>query len=387
MNIGGAGSEIRQAHRKLCQEIKMRILQVCSATSMGGGERHVADLTRALVERGHELHLAVRPRSPLRPALKDLPVTWHELGLQNSLDLVSAYQLRAIIRGAQIDVLHAHVGRDYVVCGLAAKRSPVRLFITRHHFSPIRAGAFYGRAIGDVRRMIAVSESVGGELVKAFPALTERVTVIPNWIDLRACGSVSRAAARRALGISRPLAVAVIGQITPLKRQDLFLRAAAKLIREHGVGNAEFVIAGEVQPEDGEYNGELRLMIRNYEIGEQARFTGYIEHLPSLMAAFDVVVAPSENEAFSLALAEAMAAGCAVIAAQVGGMAEMVSDEISGLLFAPDDEQALITALRRLLESEELRHRLGQAAREHVRERFEREQVIDRIERLYLETE
>lgn len=354
---------------------------------MGGGERHVADLTRALIERGHELHLAVRPRSPLRQALQGLPVAWHEMGLQNSLDMVSAYQLRAITRAAQIEVMHAHVGRDYVICGLAAKRSPVRLFITRHHYNPIRSNALYGRAIDEVRRMIAVSESVGDELKSAFPKLTDRVAVIPNWINVRDCGSVSREAARRALGITRPLAVAVIGQITPLKRQDLFLRAAAKLIKEHRMSYAEFVIAGEVQPEDGEYSGELRLLIRQHEISDQVRFTGWIENLPPLLTAFDVVVAPSENEAFSLALAEAMAAGCATIAARVGGMAEMIDDGRTGLLFAPDDEAALVASLQRLIASERLRHQMGDAARTSISERFEREQVISRIEQLYLEAE
>ncbi len=354
---------------------------------MGGGERHVADLTRALIERGHELHLAVRPRSPLRQALPGLPVTWHEMGLQNSLDLVSAYQLRAIIRAAQIDVLHAHVGRDYVVCGLAAKRSPVRLFITRHHYNSIRSNALYERAMADVQRMIAVSESVSGELKSAFPRLTDRVAVIPNWINLRDCGSVSREAARRALGLTRPLAVAVIGQITPLKRQDLFLRAAAKLIKDQPMAHVELVIAGEVQPEDGEYSGELRLLIRQHEISDQVRFTGWVENLPPLLTAFDVVVVPSENEAFSLALAEAMAAGCAVMAARVGGMAEMIDDGTTGLLFAPDDEAALVAGLQRLIASEHLRQQMGHAARQSVSDRFEREQVISRIEELYLAAE
>lgn len=352
---------------------------------MGGGERHVADLTRALVERGHELHLAVRPRSALREALRGVPVAWHEMGLRNSLDLLSVQELRAIIRGAQIDVLHAHVGRDYIVCGLAALRLPVRLFITRHHYNPIRANALYARAIGNVQRLIAVSDSVSEELRRAFPHLADRVTVIPNWVMLRDCGSVERERARRLLGIRQPLAVGIIGQITPLKRQDLFIRAAARLIRQQQLANVEFVIVGEVQPQDGEYSGELRRLIRDQEIGEQVRFTGYVENIASLLAAFDIVVAPSGNEAFSLALAEAMAARCAVIATRVGGMAELVAEEVTGLLFTPGNELELATGLQRLLGSAALREQLGTAAQTSVRDRFERERVISQIEKLYSE--
>lgn len=363
----------------------MRILQVCSATRMGGGERHVADLTRALIERGHELHLAVRPRCALREALRGLPVTWHEMGLRNAMDLLSVQELRAIIRTREIEVLHAHVARDYVICGLTAMRSPVRFFLTRHHFNPIKSNPLYLRAIADVRRLIAVSESVSRELVNAFPTLAERVTVIPNWVDVRDCGRLSRADARQKLGLTQPLAIAIIGQITPLKRQDLFLHAAAQLIKRHGLTQAEFVIAGEVQSHDGEYSGELRLLIRDLRISSQVRFTGQVENLPSVLAAFDIVAAPSDNEAFSLALAEAMAAGCAVIASRAGGMAEIVEENLTGLLIAPGDKTALAAGLHQLIEDRELRGRLGEAAQASVRERFERERVIDRIEMLYLE--
>ncbi|MGH9766928.1 MAG: hypothetical protein ACREAB_05775, partial [Blastocatellia bacterium] len=68
----------------------MKILQVCSAESLGGGERHVIDLTRAMIERGHELHLAVRHDSPLVGVLGNYPIHWYELGLRNSLDVISA---------------------------------------------------------------------------------------------------------------------------------------------------------------------------------------------------------------------------------------------------------------------------------------------------------
>lgn len=68
----------------------MRILQVCSASEMGGGEVHVADLVRGLTERGHAVYLAVRPDSPLRGPLAGVIASWHEMPLRNSLDLTSA---------------------------------------------------------------------------------------------------------------------------------------------------------------------------------------------------------------------------------------------------------------------------------------------------------
>ncbi|MGH9762246.1 MAG: glycosyltransferase family 4 protein, partial [Blastocatellia bacterium] len=65
----------------------MKILQVCSASEMGGGEVHVAGLVRSLAGRGHALYLAVRPNSPLREPLAGVITAWHELPLRNSLDV------------------------------------------------------------------------------------------------------------------------------------------------------------------------------------------------------------------------------------------------------------------------------------------------------------
>src|SRR5262249_43503519 len=143
----------------------MKILQVCSAESLGGGERHVIDLTRVLIDRGHQLHLAVREGSPLMSALSDYPIHWHEVGLRNALDVISAHAIPTANRKNQIDIVHAHLARDYTFWGVAARivaslGNPVGFFITRHHFNPNKANPLYAWAIGEARALIAGSESV-----------------------------------------------------------------------------------------------------------------------------------------------------------------------------------------------------------------------------------
>lgn len=360
----------------------MKILQVCSAESLGGGERHVIDLTRALIERGHSLHLAVRPGSPLRVELADQPVTWHELGLRNAMDVLSAHQLSQIIRDHKIDVLHAHVARDYTFCGIAARMSrPARFFLTRHHFNPIRSNPLYVWTLAEARALIAVSETVREQLAIAFPDQIERIHVIPNWIDYRS--GLSRDRARADLGITRRYAVAIIGRLTPLKRQDLFIQAAAHLVRDRYWTDVDFLVIGEAGPEDESYLEQLEKLIRESGASGNIRMTGFVDELPAHLPGIDIVAAPSDNEAFSLALVEAMAAGCAVVATRVGGMAEIVRDGVTGLLIEPNDKWALITGLTRLLSDIPLRERLAAAGRESVIARFERERVIDRIEALY----
>src|SRR5262249_7640361 len=139
---------------------------------------------------------------------------WHELGLRNALDIISARQIAAIIRSEKIAILHAHVARDYIFCGIAARMAePVRFFLTRHHFNSLKSFPFYAWTIAEARALIAVSQSVREQLLAAFPGFSDRIIVIPNWIDLRSQSSLSREEARRRLGISRRLAVGVIGQL------------------------------------------------------------------------------------------------------------------------------------------------------------------------------
>lgn len=362
----------------------MKILQVCSAESLGGGERHVIDLTRALIERGHQLHLAVRPGSPLIDALAGAPVQWHELGLRNALDIMSAQRIASIIQEHGIDVIHAHVARDYAFCGIAARMArPVRFFLTRHHFNPIKSNPIYAWTLAEARALIAVSESVRENLVAAFPQFADRTIVIPNWIDDRGESGASREEARARLGITRRIAVGIIGRLTTLKRQDLFIRAAAHLIKERHWTDADFLIIGEPGSGDEAYAEQLREMVAKANVGYHVHFTGYVEDLPAQLVALDIVTTPSENEAFSLALVEAMAAGCAVIATRVGGMAEIVEDGVTGIFVERDDQWSLIGGLSRLLTDKPLREKLGKAARASVIDRFERERVIDRIEALY----
>ena len=359
----------------------MKILQVCSADTIGGGEQHVMDLTRGLIERGHELHVAVRPNSPLQTELANAPIHWHEVKLRNAVDVFSAKRLSKLIVENNIEVVHAHVARDYPMTGLATKNLPVRFFLTRHHFNPIKSSLLYEAAISHATKLIAVSETVRQVLVNAFPTMQAQIEVIPNW--LRTTAPLSRIEARKHFGIKRRWALAVIGQITPLKRQDLWLEAVRLLTENNAYERVEFFIIGTANPEDSAYEASLRAKARAIGLEDRVHFTGFVPDLPKYLSAFDVVVAPSDNEGFSLAAIEAMNAGCAVVAAEVGGMAELIEHNQTGILFQPGNAAMLTMDLQLLLFDNRLRHCLATAGQTSVRARFDRQRILDRIEALY----
>ena len=264
----------------------MRILQVSSADEYGGGERHVTDLVRALIERGHELHVAVRPQSPLRRELEDTPtIVWHELPLRGAIDPQSAAGLARVIRENKIDIVHAHVARDYPISGFAAKLTRTPFVLTRHHFNRLKGGRFYPSILGNSCRLIAVSRSVAATLADALPSeLADRIVVIPNWINFNESRPADRAFAREALGIKRPLAIGIAGKITPLKGHMLFLQMAKRLMDENGSLDIDFVVAGDSQPRDKKYESELRAFVESAGLGGSVRFVGFVPQIDRLFS-------------------------------------------------------------------------------------------------------
>ncbi len=360
----------------------MRILQACSATEIGGGERHVIDLTRALIERGHELHLAVRPQAKIKSELASLPIVWHELPLRNALDIVSAKKLKKIIVQQNIEIVHAHVARDYTICGAACKKTAAKLFLTRHHFNPIKANFLYQWTISQTQGFIAVSSAVRAEIQQAFPKLTKRISVIPNWIDSQVIASMQKVEARNSLSLTGKFAVGMIGQITPLKGQKYFIQAAQQIARD----DVDFLIIGAPQTDhDKKYYQQLVNDYRQFITQGKLRFAGAVPDIATRLAAFDIIVVPSINEGFSLVVIEAMAAGCAIIASRAGGITDLIENSVSGILTSPESSAQIAEALAELLTNPELRLRLGAQARSTARAKYSRETVIDQIENLYRE--
>src|SRR5215212_3599289 len=115
----------------------MRILQVCSVTSFGGGERHLADLSHALVDLGHEVYAASVPRSPLWTELSFL-TNESTLALSPRNYVTNVAGLARFVRAHDIEIVHAHAARDYHLAALAVKlASRGHLVLTRHVLFPL----------------------------------------------------------------------------------------------------------------------------------------------------------------------------------------------------------------------------------------------------------
>ena len=363
----------------------MRILQISSAASFGGGERYVADLTNTLHDRGHVLFVAVRPRSPLIEQLRLPSSRIKILPLRNALDVQSAHELARFVRRHDVEVVHAHMARDYSLAAYAARRQRnAKFFVTRHVLFPLNP--LHRQTLGRAHRLIAVSNAVAHELRRARIANNDRIAVVRNGVDVdrfkRALAQFDRAEFLRSKELpAQCVLVGSVGELRTLKRHDDFIRAAALIAPKFP--QAHFVLAGIDTTPTGEVRRQLAQLVSELQLAERFHFLGWVDDAEKLLAAMDVFVSASETESFGLAIAEAMAAGSAVVATETEGAREVVEDQRTGILVPIGNVPRIAEAIAALLTEKEQRARISLRAKEAVVEKFSLQRMVDEIEAIY----
>jgi len=367
----------------------LRILHLSSAQAFGGGERYLADLANALATRGHDVFAVVRPDSPLIPVLTSLPAqNLIHLPLRNALDARSAGRLASFVGKQKIQLIHAHMGRDYPLASYAGRQNPnAQLVVTRHVLFPLNR--LHRVTLSRVARVVAVSEAVGRQLRIQKLVPSERVTVVHNGIDIARFDSAMREFDRKQFCRrwdvpEASTLVGSVGSLNPLKGHEDFLRAAARIADTFPA--TYFIVAGvDVTPRQIN-RANLERLVRELNLESRVRFIGKMDDVAPLFCALDIFVSASYSESFGLAIAEAMTTGTPVVATETEGAREIIRDGETGLLVSVRDFGALAKAVSDLLSDAERRLRIGQNAREEVRLRFSLDKMVDATEQIYQES-
>lgn len=363
----------------------MKILQISSATSFAGGERHVVDLINAFAARGHELYAALRAKSPLVPHLGIPSENIKTLPLRNALDAQSARQLSRILDQHRIDVVHAHMARDYSVAAYAVRRHPsAKLVVTRHVLFPLNR--FHKWTLSYASRIVAVSSAVGRQLTSQQLVAPEKIIVIRNGINVDKFRHTKMASDRasylRRLGIPDDcLLVGSIGELRALKRHDDFIRASALVASK--VPTAHFVIAGVDTSTTGAVRRQLETLVGALELKERFHFLGWLDDAAQLLSSMDLFVSASETESFGLAIAEAMASGVTVASTATEGAAELVVEGETGLLVPIGEVEQMANAITSLLLDENKRRQFGVEGQRVVSRGNSLDRMVDELEEVY----
>lgn len=342
-------------------------------TTFGGGERHLADLSHALVDLRHEVYAASVPGSPL----------WTELSFLRNEMMFSVSRrnyaknvasLAGFIRANDIEIVHAHAARDYHLAALAVRlASRSHLVLTRHTLFPLRR--INKVLLSGVSRVIAVSEAVAESLRQAGVIESSKISVIHNGID------VDRFA--RSGGDDLPVLVGTVGHLAPIKGHDVFVRAAA-LVSAHRPG-VQFVVIGEDKSPQMDHRRELEKLVADLGLNGVVAMPGWREDVNAALSSLTLFVSAARSEPFGLAIVEAMAAGLPIIATASEGALEIIEDGVTGKLVPTDDPEALAKAINELLDNPVECSRLARNALGAAHDRFSLSRMALDTERLYRE--
>jgi glycosyltransferase involved in cell wall biosynthesis len=287
-------------------------------------------------------------------------------------------QLRRQLREIEPDLIHSNGIKTHALLWLAGTRgTPVLWHV--HDFLSRRSLArrVLGRAIGPVAGAIAISHAVADDLRTLWPQL--KVHTVANAIDTQVfCPGPGDPALLDRLANLPPRACLRVGLVATYARwkgQDVFLRAAAQVLRQNpGLPVRFYIVGGPIYQTQGSQfdRAELQRLARHLGTAGDVGLIDFQMDVRPIYRALDIVVhASTLPEPFGLTIIEAMACGKAVIVAQAGGAAEIIRSGHDALGVPPGDERSLATAISKLLHDEAVRSAIGARGRSNICERYD----------------
>jgi len=378
---------------------RIKVLKFVTCFAIGGTERQVVNLVRALDPLRFELHLACLGRwGDFLDEIESsgVPLAEYKITrLYNYTAFMQQLRFARYIRHHRIQIVHTSGFYANVFAIPAAKLAGAPVIVASIRELGDALTPWKRRVQRFVCRLadgIAVNaEAVRQRLIaEGYPR--EKIFVIRNGIDLsRFAGKHNGSQLRAEFGLPpRVPLVAVLSRLNRMKGTEYFLEAAAivaKLFKE-----ARFLIVGDsflvrdgVILGDTAFRAELERLVMRLGIGGRVVFTGFRLDVPELLSEVAISVLPSLSEALPNVVLESMAAGVPVVATRVGGNPEVVEEGVTGLLVPPQDPAALAKAICRLLENPELASRYGRAGKQRIAEQFSLERMVRQTETLYLD--
>jgi glycosyltransferase involved in cell wall biosynthesis len=361
----------------------MTVLQIISSGGMYGAEAVILNLSDELHMNGHKSVVAVfsnlaDENVELHNVATLRGIESHLIPCSGQMDRTVGEKIRALVKKTGADVVHAHGYKADIYCYFALRGTGVSKVSTCHTwYDNDWRVTLYGKIDRLLLRgfdgVVAVSDVVKAQLLAAG-VKADKVTLIRNGIGTVAFEGVTPSL-RDEFGEGE-LLVGLVGRLSREKGVDVYIRAAAEVLKE--LPGVRFVVVG-----DGPDRVALAALIEELGVGARVSLLGPRSDMPAVYASLDLMVSASREEGLPMAILEGLASGRALIATNVGAVPMVIRDGDTGVLLAPEDVSLLVGAMRRLLQDAALRKRLGAAGKRVIAAEFSAARMTTDYLRMY----
>jgi glycosyltransferase involved in cell wall biosynthesis len=279
-------------------------------------------------------------------------------------------EIYRFLKTGEFDIVHTHSSKAGILGRVAARWAKVSAIVHTPH-----GHVFYGYFGPGVSRLYLQLERWAARFTDRIITLThrgreehlsrgvgrpEQYVTIPSGIPLDDFfpDPMRRQRARDALGIPpEAQVVGTVGRLTAVKDQKTLIQAVERLRGEHP-GLIVLLIG------DGELRDDLEEQVQRLHLQEIVRFLGWRPDVPDLLNALDLFVLCSLNEGMGRALVEAMATGLPAVATSVGGIPDLIEEDVNGCLVPAGDGDVLASAISRILNNPDALRAMGKKSRE-----------------------
>jgi glycosyltransferase involved in cell wall biosynthesis len=366
--------------------VATRILYIHGIGRIGGAERDLLTMLRALDRDRWEPYVACPPGTPFAERLANDGVPMRSLSLvawrkwyAPAIRWRAVRSLRAMVRDLLPAIIHVNDIWWVPHTVTAVRGSRLGRPIVAHVRQEIEPQKVARYCLGSVDAVIAVSKQVEQALISGGVSARAIRMIYSGLRFLDAAPPADKPAVCRALGLSLDaVLLGTVAHLFPRKGYDVMIRALPVIARE--IPELEYLVIGTGEPA---YEQELKGLAATLGVGDRVHFVGFQEDVTPFLSALSLYVHPARMEGFGIAVVEALAAGKAVVASRVGGLPEVVEHGRTGLLVTADDPNELSAAVVSLLRDGQRRKEMGERGARAARERFDISASVAAVERLY----
>ena len=363
-----------------------RIAQFIDTDIPGGAEVVIVNLSCLLIERGYEVIVIHFGHPWLEEACrkKNIPtviIPGHRYYKTIKLLPIFAVKFASFLKKNKINALHSHLYGPVTSGAMAAKIAGIKHVGTLHdvytvkerpsRMSLIKLAKFLGT------ELVAVSQDMKKTYDQLGKFKTDAISVVYNGANCVEDKQIS--VTRQDLNLSKKDIIFIcVGRLVPLKQHKFLFNAFEKFVAmEGGGGNSVLLIAG-----DGPEKAGLMDYLDEHQLS-YIRMLGFQDDIYSLLKLSDCFVLASETEGLSCSIQEAMMASLPIVATDVGGNDELVSNDVNGYLVPNNDVAELSRVLLKIYQDATLRSNFSHASKQIVDQKFSSESMVEKYEALY----